>query len=186
MTYLNILIINYMILVENQYNYFSLKITDKPFNFLNNFIKENLEPPLLLIRNKYNTIEESLLNEILKIISRFPDYFSIIKKKLNLELINDKINLINHEINKIFIEYKNILFEDINSYINKLVHYSYIKGLNSFNGPCNDSFCFINFSKINKNKRRRNDLKYGNKKFYKFKKKKTDFKNSFNRKIKNI
>ena len=188
MTFLNELVLSYMILIENQNNYFSFKISETPFNLLNNFIKENIEPPLLLIRNKYNTIEETLLNEIIKIVNGFPDYFSIIKNKLNLDLINDGINLINKEICKIFIEYKNIISEDINSYINKLAYYSYIKGLNTFDGPCNDSFCLIDLSKIKQNKKRRNEEYYGNKKFSgaKFKKKRTDFKNSINRRIRNL
>jgi hypothetical protein len=177
MAYLNYLIINYMIQVENQNNYFVFKISKNPFDLLNNFIKENLEPPLLIIRNKYNTIEETLLNEIIKIVNGFPDYFSIIKSKLNLELINDQINLTSNEIDKIFIEYKNILFEDTDSYINKLVHYSYIKGLNSFDGPCNYSYCLINFSRINHTRIRRNDENYKDKRFNKFSKKKNDMKN---------
>jgi len=184
--YLNFLIINYMILVENQNNYFVFKITNKPFDLLNNFIKENLEPPLLLIKNKYNTIEETLLNEIMKIVNGFPDYFSIIKRKLNLELINDQINLIINEIDKIFIEYKKVLFEDTDSYINKLVHYTYIKGLNSFDDPCNYSYCLINFSKINKTKIRRNDENYRNKRFKKIHKKTNDIKNSSIRKKRNL
>ena len=186
MTYLNILILNYMIVVDNQYNYFTFKMTDKPFNLLNSFIKENLEPPLLIIRNKYNTIEETLLNEIIKIVNRFPDYFSIIKSKLNLESINEKINLIGNKIDKIFIEYKDILFEDTDSYISKIIHYSYIKGLNTFDRPCNESFCLFDFGKINQTKKRRNDENYRNKKFNKFKKKKTDSKNSIIRKKRNL
>ena len=186
MTFLNKLVLNYMILVENQNNYFTFIISDKPFNHLNNFIKENLEPPLLLIKNKYNTIEETLLNEIIKIVSGFPDYFSIIKSKLNLDSIKDKINLISHEINKIFIEYKDILYEDINSYINKLSYYTYIKGLNSYDGPCNDSFCLIDLNKIKQNKKRRNDENYENIKLNKFTKKKDVLKNPINRKIRNL
>ena len=188
MTYLNILILNYMIQVENQNNYFIFKISDKPINYLNNFIKKNLEPPLSLIKNKYSAIEEALLNEIIKIVNGFPDYFSIIKNKLNLELINDNINLMNNKIKKIFIEYRDIQYEDINSYINKLTYYTYIKGLNSFDRPCNDSFCLINLTKIKQNKKRRNDENYDNKKFHKFKKIKNenDNKISINRKIRKL
>jgi len=183
---LNRLILNYMVLVDNQYNYFTFKITDEPFNILNKFIKENLESPLLLIKNKYNTIEEALLNKILKIVNEFPDFFSIIKSKLNLESINDEINLISKKIDNIFIEYKDILFDDINSYINKLVHYTYIKGLNTYNEPCNDSFCLIDFNIINETKVRRNEENYGNKKYNTFRKNKTHYKNSNNRKIRNL
>ena len=186
MTYLNILIFNYMEIVENQNNFFIFKITDKPFNLLDNFIQDNLSPPLLLIRNKYNIIEEALINEIIKIIDGFPDYFSLIKTKLNLESINEKINLISNEFDKIFNEYKDILFEDINSYINKIVHYSYIKGIHTLDRPCNDSLCLIDFSKIYQNERRRNDENYENNIFNKFKKKKTVFKNTINKKIKNL
>ena len=50
MAFVNQLISNYLILVENQNNYFILKISNKPFNYLNNFISENLEPPLLIIK----------------------------------------------------------------------------------------------------------------------------------------
>ena len=174
-----------MEIVENQNNYFLFKITDKSFKLLDNFIQDNLSPPLLLIRNKFNIIEEALINEIIKIIDGFPDYFSLIKNKLNLESINKKVNLINNEFDKIFNEYKDILFEDINSYINKLVHYSYIKGLHTLDKPCNDSLCLIDFNKIQHNERRRNDGNYDNNTFSKFKKKKTDFKNTINLKIKN-
>ena len=77
----------------------------------------------------------------------------MITNMLNLDLINNNINLINNEIHKIFIEYKNILNEDIQSYINKVSYYSYIKGLNTFHRPCNDSFCLINLNKIKQNKK---------------------------------
>ena len=84
----------------------------------------------------------------------------MITNMLNLDLINNNINLINNEIHKLFIEYKNILNEDIQSYINKVSYYSYIKGLNTFDRPCNDSFCLINLNKIKQNKKWRNDENY--------------------------
>ena len=73
MTHLNEIIIYYTILVNNQNNRYYLNISDKPFNILYEFIHNNLEPPLVLIQEQYNSIEERLLQELFNIIDNFPN-----------------------------------------------------------------------------------------------------------------
>ena len=85
MKIINELIINYTELVNNQNNHYLLKISEKPFNILYNFIHYNLEPPLVLIKEQYNSIEERLLNEIINIIKTFPDNYLFVQNKLELE-----------------------------------------------------------------------------------------------------
>ena len=82
---LNQLIINYILLVQNQNNRFKFSFGKEPFNLLNNFTINDLEPPLFLIKELYNSIEERLIAEITKIVDNFPDYYSIIKEKLFIE-----------------------------------------------------------------------------------------------------
>jgi len=164
MQIINELIINYTELINNQNNHYLLKISEKPFNILYNFIHNNLEPPLLLIKEQYNSIEERLLNEIIKIINNFPDFLPIIKEKLYLELILNNASITNEYIKELFIKYKDILNEDFLSYINKLVHYTYINGLYTYDYPCNYSFCMIdlkfknssNFNETNETRRLEN------------------------------
>ena len=169
MQIINELIINYTDLVNKQNNHYLLKISEKPFNILYYFIHNNLEPPLLLIKEQYNSIEERLLNEIIKIINNFPDVLPIIEDKLNLELILNNISITNEYIKELFIEYKDILNEDFLSYINKLIHFTYINGLYTYDYPCNYSFCLIdikpkkstNNNKTNGARRlEHNDIKY--------------------------
>ena len=67
-------------------------------------------------------------------------------------------------------EYIDILNKDLESYINKLIHYTFIDGLYSLNEPCNESFCKIdlenedNFNETKENKTRR--LHHDNNNFY--------------------
>ena len=51
---INDLINNYIILVKNQNNKFYFRFGEAPFNLLNNFIEEEIKPPLFLIKEKYN------------------------------------------------------------------------------------------------------------------------------------
>ena len=72
MTNINEIIINYTILVNNQKNRYYLNISEKPFDILYEFIHGNLEPPLILIKDQYNSIEERLLQKLFEIIDKFP------------------------------------------------------------------------------------------------------------------
>ena len=149
MQIINDLVIEYAKLVNNQNNHYLLKISEKPFNILYYFIRNDLEPPLTLIKEQYNSIEERLLNELIKIITNFPDNLQIVKEKLGLEYILNYISSSNEYIKDIFIEYKDILNEDFLSYINKLVHFTYINGLYTYDYPCNYSFCLIDIKSKN-------------------------------------
>ena len=155
MIIINDLILNYTEIVNNQNNAYLFKISERPFELLFEFIHNNLKPPLILIKNEYNKIEENLLNEIIKIIENFPDYYSIIKNEFDFE---SKINNITNYFeltNAIFLEYINILNKDLESYINKLIHYTFIDGLYSLDEPCSESFCKIileNEDNLNKKK----------------------------------
>ena len=140
---INNLIINYQILVDNQNNRYTFNVGREPFNYLNNFIKNKLEPPLLSIKSFYNSIEERLLEEISKIVENFPDFYSVIQTNLHMESRITNSTYFLNEINSTLIEYKDILIEEISSYINNLTKYAYINGLNTYDYQCNDSFCYI-------------------------------------------
>ena len=142
MTHLNELIINYTNLVNNQKNRYYLNISDKPFEILSEFIHEHLEPPLVLIKDQYNSIEERLLNELFNIIDNFPNYYLVVKDLLNLETMNENITPFINYTNETIFDYIDILDKNIKSYINKLIHYTYINGLYYVDSPCFGSFCY--------------------------------------------
>ena len=139
---MNELIINYNILVENQNNRYNFIVGEKPFKLLNQFIETELEPSLFLIKEKYDEIEQKLLSEIKIIADNFPDCYSIVKENIILSRI-EKVEMYLNDINLTLIKYKDEMVEDISSYINKLIHYSYINGFLTFDQPCNESYCSI-------------------------------------------
>ena len=177
------IIIKYSELVNNQKSHFTFSISENPFNILYNFVKYNLEPPLILIKDQYNSIEERLLAEIEKIVNTFPDNYLFVREKLGLELIHDNISFIIENLRELFKEYNTILYEDLMSYLNKLVHYTYINGTITYDSPCKYSFCKINlnFSNNNDETRRLSE----NKEEYILREKPniTEIKKSINRKI---
>ena len=147
---INSIINNYKIILSNQNNQFIFKVSNSPFEYLYSFIKDVLEPPILEIKEEYNIIENKILQKIVIITNNFPDFSEIIKAKLI------------EKIHYLLLKYENDLNNDYDSYINKLIHYTYINGLETFDEPCHYSFCSINisqnktqFNKINiiKNKR---------------------------------
>ena len=168
MIIINNLILNYTDIVNNQNNNFLFKISGDPFDLLFEFINNTLKPPLLLIKNEYNNIEENFLNEIFEIIEKFPDYYSIIKNEFNFESKINNITSYFEIINTIFMEYIDILNKDLESYINKLIHYTFIDGLNSLDKPCNEPFCKIdledknNYTELNNKEARRLNLDNNN------------------------
>ena len=127
-------------LVDNQNNRFLFNMGERPFNTLNIFINETLEPPLLLIFEKYNLIETELLNRIKALAEEFPDAYSEVKKYLLENKINSTDYFIN-EINSTLFEYHNILVNELKNYFNKLIHFAYIDGLKTINTPCQESDC---------------------------------------------
>ena len=151
MTIINEIIVNFTKIVNNQNNRFSFKVSEKSFNIIYDFVHYNLEPPLILIKDQYNTIEEKLLNELIRIINEFPDFYEILRSKLKMDLIHGNISLFCEQVNELFLNYTNILDKEHESFINKLIHFTYINGLYSFDEPCNKSFCFINLEYENEN-----------------------------------
>ena len=148
MIIINELILNFTQVVNNLNNRYLLEIEQEPFNLLLKFTMEELQPPLLLIKREYNIIEENLLNEIIKIIETFPDYNSIVKENLNLELIPEKIISLYYLIDNEILEYGNILEKEIDCYIYNLIHYVFINGLYTYDQPCNESSCLNELKNI--------------------------------------
>ena len=140
---INELIINYTLLVQNQNNHFKFNFGQEPFDLLYNFTKYDLEPPLLLIKELYNSIEERLIEEITKIVDNFPDYYSLIKEKLFIESRLENATEILKEINSTLYEYRGELNDDLSQYFNKLIHFAYIKGINTFDKECNELYCKV-------------------------------------------
>ena len=188
MTSIYNLIQTFQTTVKNQSNRFNFKVGIEPFNSLHNFIEIELRPPLLLIRNKYNFIEEQISEEIIKIVNDFPDCYSLVKDNFINNRIEDIYNYIN-KINETILEYKDKINEDIELYINKLSFYTLINGLITANEPCNQSFCMLNHSRGETN-RRLNEEHLNNKSQYNFsfskKNKNNSSKNNNWRKNKNI
>ena len=144
------IIINYNEVVNNQNNRFLFKISEIPFNFTYEFINDDLKPPLISIKKLYNSIEEKLLNKLIEIIKSFPDNYLLIKDKLKLESIYNNTSLFYDYVNETLLNYDNTLQDELQSYINKLIHFTFIKGLNYYKGSCNDFECY-NDSIINNN-----------------------------------
>ena len=129
--------------IKNQDNNFIFKVGEAPFELINIFIDKELRPPLILIKEKYNFIEEKILVVISTIADNFPDCYSLVRDNFINNRIEDVYNYIT-EINETIMEYKDILNIDIESYINKLSFYTLIDGLKVFENPCNNSDCMIN------------------------------------------
>jgi len=154
---INIIINEYRIILLNQNNQFIFKVSELPFNELYSFLKNVLEPPILLIKNEYNSIEGQILGEVVEVINGFPNFKEEIKNKLNIEGALEFIELIFNETLDSLLKYQNDLNEDFDMYINQLIHYTFINGFDYYNEPCTDSsFCAIKINEIkNQNKRRR-------------------------------
>ena len=147
---INNMINNYNIILKNQNNQFIFKVSQIPMEYLNSFIKNVLEPPLLEIKLQYNIIENKILEKVLNITNNFPDFSIIIKEKLAIYDILELIKLTIEYLQNSLLKYQNDLNNDYDSYINKLIHYTYINGLNTYDEPCNYSFCSINISQMKK------------------------------------
>ena len=105
-----LLINNQASLLENQNNKFLFSIGKSPFDILNIFITEELEPPILLIKEKYELIEKDLVNRIQPIAENFPDCVSEVKENLlgtKMETIDESLN----QINETLLDYRYKQFE---------------------------------------------------------------------------
>ena len=148
------LIQNFTLIVKNQNNRFNFIISGEPFILMDDFIKEELKPPLLLIKDKYNFIEEQILDLIGEIADNFPDCYSLVRDNFINNRIEEVYNYI-EKVNETIIEYKDVINSDIESYINKLSFYALINGLETMPNPCDQAYCLINNTRF-KNQRRLN------------------------------
>jgi len=112
----------------------------------------------LELKKQYNLFEEDILGKILIITENFPDFRQIIKEKLAIEDLLEYFKFISEEIKEILLQYHSYLNDEYDSYINKLIHYTYISGLFSYYKPCEYSFCSINISKVVSQQRRNFDI----------------------------
>ena len=163
---INKIIMNYQEILLNQNNKFIFRVSNEPFDLLNNFIKNILEPPLIRIKNQYNLIENEILGTISDSVENFPDYISIIKNMLYINEIFNHIASLYDIIKDLLIKYGDDLDNDINTYINKLIHFTYINGLYTYDKPCNYSFCKINMD----NDKTIRNLEENNFKYFKIRK----------------
>ena len=143
---ITIIIMSYQEILLNQNNKFLFRISDTPFNLLSDFIKNILEPPLIKIKKQYEKIENQILDSISDSLNNFPDYTDILKKKILVDEIFNYIDLIYNHLKMLLLKYGDELDISTNNYINKLIHYTYINGLNTYDEPCEYSFCSINIS----------------------------------------
>jgi len=146
------LILNFSKLVTSQNNKFTFNVGKEPFNLLNDFIIDELKPPLLSIKALYNSIEQKLLEKIFEITSNFPDLYSVIKERFienRIESLNEFLN----DIHSYLYEFKEVLSDDIGEYVNKLAYFTFIDGINTFDYPCHESFCSVVDTKYMKKRR---------------------------------
>ena len=139
---------NYQILLFAQNNNFIFKVSEAPLEQLYYFIQYILKPPISEIKEHYNIIEVKILEKIINITDNFPDFSLIIKEKLRIYDILELISELIEQLRYLLLKYENDLNTDYDNYINKLIHYTYINGLISFEKPCNSSFCVLNISEI--------------------------------------
>ena len=149
-------------IIKNQNNRFNFKDKEELFNLINIFIEEELRPPLILIKEYYNFIEEQINEEISDIVDDFPDCYSLVRDNFINNKIEDVKDYIK-DINDTILEYKDVINDDIEQYINKLSFYTFINGLYTPDTPCEQEFCLLNNTRFKRKKTRRlNSLKINN------------------------
>ena len=110
---INNIIKDYQIILSNQNNQFTFKVSSIPFDELYLFLKDVLEPQILKIKEDYNLIEEQLLGEIISVTDTFPDFKQIIKEKLEIENSLEFIKSIYEETKDLLLKYQ----DDLNDVI---------------------------------------------------------------------
>ena len=140
------LIEEYNQLVKNYNLKFLFSFSNKPFLIINDFSDENLEPPLLTIKDKYSEIENELLQQIIEKLKDINDFSNLIKDNLNLD---SKIKYINNFIQNIknyIFEYYSYFINDVDQYYCKLAYFTIIDEQYYVNHQYNFSYCNINLN----------------------------------------
>jgi hypothetical protein len=166
MTKIYNLIVEYSEIIKRQNNKFIFEPNDNLTSLSDDFFINILGPPLTVIKEKYNSIETDLLNQLIELINEFPDFYSIIKNNIN---VTDKFEILGDIFNEIrnnLTAYGDELNEDFDPLFNKIIHYAYINGLDIYDKSCEDSFCAAH-SDPNKIKEKRNlneklEIKFNN------------------------
>ena len=166
MTEINNLIIKHNEIIKLQNKKYIFEPNDNLTNLSDDFFINILGPPLNIIKEKYDTIESDLLNEIIKLINEFPDFCTVIKNNIN---ITDKFEILGDIFNEIrnnLIAYGDELNEDFDSIFNKIIHYAYINGLDIYDKSCEDSFCAVHSDPNeiieNRNLNEKQEIKFNN------------------------
>jgi len=84
MTIFNNLIVEYNEIIKSQNEKYIFEPNDNLTNLTDDFFINILGPPLLIIKEKYNSIETDLLNQIIELINKFPDFYIVIKTNINI------------------------------------------------------------------------------------------------------
>ena len=143
---INKIIMNYQDILYNQNNKFYFRINNDPFDLIYNFIDNELKPPLTKLKEQYNLIENEILESVSDSVNNFPDYIPIFKEMLNIDNIFNYINDLYSIISDLLLQYGDELDLDTTNYINKLIHYTYINGLYTYDEPCVYSFCKVDIT----------------------------------------
>ena len=175
----NKIINEYKIILLNQNNQFIFKVSDIPFNQLYSFLKDVLEPPILEIKKEYESIEEYILENLQNVINTSPDFKEIIKEKLDIQNTLDYIKLITENIKNLLLQYYFDIDDDYDTYINQLIHYTYINGTFFYDKPCDFYNCSFNLDQIKSQPIRRLQSVSNNKIYRKNKNKNKNLKQSF-------
>ena len=166
MTVINNLVVEYNKIIKSQNKKYIFEPNENLTNLSDDFFTNILGPPLNIIKEKYNSIESDLLNELIRLINEFPDFYTIIKNNIN---ITDKFVILSDIFNEIrnnLIEYGDELNEDFDSLFNKIIHYAYINGLEIYDKSCENSFCAVhsdsNETIENRNLNEKQEIQFNN------------------------
>ena len=92
------------IIKEQNYAFF-FKVGNKSYELFNYYIKMNLEPSLIEIKNKYDEIQNDMLNQIYKKVDENPDYSKLIEEKYQTDNVNILIENYSQKIKYLINDY---------------------------------------------------------------------------------
>ena len=161
------LINNYNISIENQSNIkYDFYIGLEQLNLSDKFKLETLWPPLKQIQDEYDFVQKALLNQTELLARDFPNKSNIENNVIGSK-IDDIYNLINQS-DYTKLDYQSKLISEIKNYINKLIHFIYIDGLNTMSSSCEKSNCGIqenSFRSLEEKNILNNEYKYRERSF---------------------
>ena len=161
------LINNYNISIENQSNIkYNFHIGLEQLNLSDIFKEDTLWPPLKKIQDEYDFVQKALLNQTELLARDFPNKSNIENNVIGSK-IDDIYNLINQSDYTKF-DYQSKLISEIKNYINKLIHFIYIDGINTMSSSCEKSNCGIqenSFRSLEEKNILNNEYKYRERSF---------------------